>query len=201
MVKGRVGIRLMKRGNMTESNETPQPEAPKKICKKCHASIPKYSDTCPQCGANLKPVYKKAWFWVVIVLVALLVMLGGCTAACSKSVVDNTNTISSSNGSSSTGSSSSSASQQKYTVADEQIVDKGYGIYTLTGTFTNTSGKEISYVQLEYVLKDASGAQVGTAYANTTNLASDTPWKFEAYCSSTSDSAPATFELKDVTGF
>lgn len=183
------------------ANSAPSPGTTK-VCKKCKQLIPKYADTCPKCGANLKPVFKRAWFWVVIVLLLLLFGFMSCTATVSKSISDNTNAISTSNGTSgSSSSASSSASAQKYTLTDEALADKGYGAYGISGTFTNTSGKEISYVQLEYVLKDASGAQVGTAYANTTNLSPNTPWKFEAVGTPSNKATVASYELKDVKGF
>ena len=65
----------------------------------------------------------------------------------------------------------------------------------------NNSGTEKKYVQIEYVLKDESGAQIGTGLANTNNLAADGVWKYEALCSVSGDAAPATFEVADVTGF
>lgn len=89
----------------------------------------------------------------------------------------------------------------KYSVTDEQFVDEGYGMYTITGTLTNNTGKTVSYVQIDYVLKDADGAQIGTGWANTTNLTDGTAWKYEAFCSVRGDIAPASFELVDVTGF
>jgi len=196
-------------GSDMGQNDFQRASGPQKQCKKCGASIPKYSESCPQCGANLKPVYKKVWFWLIIVLVVLFALIGGCVNSCGKALEDSTNTISTSDGTSGSGSSATetssstdtSSSAQKYTVTDEQIVDKGYGMYVITGTFTNTSGKEMSLVNLEYVVTDASGAQTGTAYANTTNLADQTAWKFEAYVTSSGDQAPAAFQLKDVTGF
>ncbi|MCH4221484.1 MAG: FxLYD domain-containing protein [Eggerthellaceae bacterium] len=188
------------------NHQAQQNTVPQKSCKKCGALIPKYSDRCPNCGANLKPLYKKAWFWVLIVLLVFLLCLGSCAASCSKAVNDSTNSIStkttdsSSSAQSSGTAKSDDASKQKYTIADEQIVDSGYGNYKITGTFTNTTDKEVKYVQVEYVLKDASGAQIGTATANTTNLAANTPWKFEAAALSP-NGTPASFELKQVTGF
>ena len=86
-------------------------------------------------------------------------------------------------------------------MADEQLVDKGYGMYAITGTLTNTSGKDFGYVQVQYVLKDASGAQIGTAWGNTSSLADGVSWKFEAIASVNGDEPPASFELADVTGF
>lgn len=89
----------------------------------------------------------------------------------------------------------------EYAVTDEQLVDQGYGMYTITGTLTNNTGDTVSYVQVEYVLKDADGAQIGTGLANTNNLADGTAWKYEAFCSVSGDQAPASFELVEVTGF
>lgn len=88
----------------------------------------------------------------------------------------------------------------RYVISDETFVDNGYGSYAITGTFRNTSGEELSYVQLSYRMLDAEGAQIGTAYANTSNLVADGVWKFEAVYFN-ADTAPASFELADVTGF
>lgn len=168
--------------------------APTKECKKCHSTIPKYADKCPQCGANLKPVYKKAWFWIPIVLVLLILMVGGCSAACTQSVND----------SKVSGGTEVASSQttRNWQVSGEELNDKGYGLYSISGTFTSSAKKQLSYVQLEYVLKDEEGNQIGTAYANTSNLDPNTAWKFEATCFSTAnDAVPASYELKEVTGY
>lgn len=90
--------------------------------------------------------------------------------------------------------------ESEYTITDEAFADNGYGSYSITGTFTNTSGKELSYVQVQYRLLDADGAQIGTALANTNNLPDGSPWKFEAIYFST-DSEPASFELAEVSSF
>lgn len=86
----------------------------------------------------------------------------------------------------------------EYAIAEESLVDGGYGSYTVAGTFTNTSGKEMTYVQVSYRMMDASGAQIGTAFANTNNLPDGSSWKFEAVYFDTS-AAPASFELADVS--
>lgn len=88
---------------------------------------------------------------------------------------------------------------KKYAITDEQIVKDGYTA-KVTGTFTNNSGTEMSYVQVSYTLFDESGAQVGTALANTNNLADGGTWKFEALATATPDKI-ASFKLGDVTGF
>lgn len=89
----------------------------------------------------------------------------------------------------------------KYEVTDEAIESAGFADnYYITGTLTNNSGKDISYVQVEYVLLDSDGNQIGTGFANTNNLAKDGSWKFKALASS-SGGDPASYRLADVTGF
>ena len=86
-----------------------------------------------------------------------------------------------------------------YSIADEAMTGDDYSV-TITGTFTNNTDEDISYVQLSYRLLDAEGAQIETAYANTSDLAAGGTWKFEAMGFVGSDEV-ASFELADVTGF
>lgn len=58
----------------------------------------------------------------------------------------------------------------------------------------------MSYIQVEYNLYDADGAQVGTALANTNNLKAGGTWKFEAVGTASPDEV-ASYERVDVTGF
>ena len=83
-----------------------------------------------------------------------------------------------------------SADQQAYAISS----------VTISGTFTNNSDAEVSYVQVSYRLLDAEGAQIGTAYANTNNLPAGGTWKFEAMGFEPLSSV-ASYELADVTGF
>lgn len=92
-----------------------------------------------------------------------------------------------------------SGSSDKYSIADEQLSKDSYSS-TVTGTFTNTSGKELSYVNLTYTLYDADGNQVGNAYASTNNLADGSSWKYEAYCDADA-SKIATYKLADVSAY
>lgn len=91
------------------------------------------------------------------------------------------------------------ADASKYTIADEALSGDSYSA-TISGTFTNTSGKELSYVGVSYNLYDANGNQIGNAYANTNNLADGGSWKFDAYCTE-SLSDIASFKLGDVTAY
>ena len=87
-------------------------------------------------------------------------------------------------------------SQEPYTIADTS----NQFAYKITGTLTNNTDKEKSYIQIEYVLYDADGNQVGTALANTNHLKAGGSWKFEALGTVSPDQV-ASWERSDVSGF
>lgn len=90
--------------------------------------------------------------------------------------------------------------QESYTITDEAADTSNPYSYVITGTLTNNTDQDKSYIQVQYNLYDASGAQIGTALANTNNLKAGGTWKFEAL--GTSDpSQVASWERMDVTGF
>lgn len=90
--------------------------------------------------------------------------------------------------------------QTAYTVSDEALDSSNpFGLY-ITGTLTNNTDSDKSYIQVNYNLYDAEGAQIGTALANTNNLKAGSSWKFEAFGTAAPDEV-ASFELADVTGF
>ena len=130
---------------------------------------------------------------IIAIVVIVLIAIGACSGS---------DEVSSDQGDTST---DTSAKQEEkapeYAIEGEELVDEGYGFCKITGTLTNNSGSDKEYVQVEYVLKDADGAQIGTALANTNNLADVGVWKFEAVGSVSGDGAPASFERADVTGF
>ena len=90
--------------------------------------------------------------------------------------------------------------QEPYTVSDEAGDTSNQFAYKITGTLTNNTDKEQSYIQIEYVLYDADGNQVGTALANTNHLKAGGTWKFEAL-STVSPDQVASWERSDVSGF
>lgn len=50
----------------------------------------------------------------------------------------------------------------------------------IDGVIENRSGRTLRYVQITFVLLDASGRQVGTAFDNTNDLAAGRQWRFHA---------------------
>ena len=90
--------------------------------------------------------------------------------------------------------------QEPYIIADEAEDTSSQFAYKITGTLTNNTDKEKSYIQIEYVLYDADGNQVGTALANTNHLKAGGCWKFEALGTVSPDQV-ASWERSDVSGF
>ncbi len=124
---------------------------------------------------------------------ALAFTLAGCSS-------DATTETTASEAASTEAASTEAAPVEDYTVSDETLdTSNPYAAY-ITGTLTNNKDTDVSYVQVEYVLYDADGAQIGTALANTNNLKAGGSWKYEAYV--TADAASiASFELAEITGF
>lgn len=87
-----------------------------------------------------------------------------------------------------------------YSISDEGLDASNEYAAVITGTLTNNTDEEKNYIQVEYVIYDAEGAQIGTALANTNNLKAGGTWKYEAY-STVSPSEVDSWELADVTGF
>ena len=83
--------------------------------------------------------------------------------------------------------------QEPYTIADEAEDTSNQFTYKITGTLTNNTDKEKSYIQIEYVLYDAD-------LANTNHLKAGGSWKFEALGTVSPDQV-ASWERSDVSGF
>lgn len=90
--------------------------------------------------------------------------------------------------------------QEPYTISDETLdTSNPYGV-KITGTLVNNTDEDKSYLQIEYNLYDADGAQIGTALANINNLKAGGTWKFEAASMEKSEDV-ANWERVDVSGF
>lgn len=138
---------------------------------------------------------------VIVNVLAIAIVLG--TQSAYSSAIDEATkgTISTEDGSSAAAASTSaeSATADKYSIADEQMTGDDYTT-TISGTFTNLTDSQLGYVSVSYNLFDVDGNQLGTAYANTSNLDAGGTWKFEAV--GMYDQAKiASYKLADVTGF
>lgn len=97
------------------------------------------------------------------------------------------------------GETTSAETAGKYSIDGEELSGDAYSC-KISGVYTNKAGKDLSYVQVSYNLFDADGNQIGTALANTNNLADGGTWKFEAFGSVAADEV-ASYKIGDVTGF
>lgn len=97
------------------------------------------------------------------------------------------------------GETTSAESADKYSIDGEELTGDAYSC-KISGVYTNKAGKDLNYVQVSYNLFDADGNQIGTALANTNNLADGGTWKFEAFGSAAVDEV-ASYKIGDVTGF
>lgn len=89
------------------------------------------------------------------------------------------------------------APEEEYVIENVEMTADEFST-TISGTLTNATDKQVGYIQLSYTLYDADGAQIGTAFANTSNLDAGGVWKFEAVAL---ESDVADYKLADVTGF
>lgn len=138
---------------------------------------------------------------VIVNVLAIAIVLG--TQSAYSSAIDEATkgTISTEDGSSAAAASTSaeSAMADKYSIADEQMTGDDYTT-TISGTFINLTDSQLGYVSISYNLFDADGNQIGTAYANTSNLDAGGTWKFEAV-GMYGQAKVASYKLADVTGF
>jgi len=138
---------------------------------------------------------------VIVNVLAIAIVLG--TQSAYSSAIDEAakGTISTEDGSSvaTASTSAESGAADKYSIADEQMTGDDYTT-TISGTFTNLTDSQLGYVSVGYNLFDADGNQLGTAYANTSNLDAGGTWKFEAV-GMYGQAKVASYKLADVTGF
>lgn len=80
-------------------------------------------------------------------------------------------------------------------------LEKGYGYIHVAGDVRNNSGKQYSYVQVDFNLYDGQGNHIGTALANTNNLEPNSTWKFMAQPLMTGTANVTSAKLKGVSGF
>lgn len=139
---------------------------------------------------------------VVVNVLAIAIVMGTqsmYSAAINEATKGTISTTDGSAASAATATASTEESGDKYAIEGEELSGDDYST-KISGTFTNNSGSELSYVQVSYNLFDADGNQIDTAYANTSNLADGGTWKFEATAFKGIDNV-ASFKLGDVTGY
>ena len=149
-------------------------------------------------GKNMAEKKKKPIGKIVLIVVVVLVALG---AFGSLSGGDKGSDSSTSAGAAKTEQTEEKKPEQEpYTISDETLdTSNPYGV-KITGTLVNNTDEDKSYLQIEYNLYDADGAQIDTALASINNLKAGGTWKFEA-ASREKPEDVANWERVDVSGF
>jgi hypothetical protein len=138
-------------------------------CKECKKEISSKAKNCPQCGAKVPAKFS------VIKLIGGLVFGG---IALLFFMVDKPGTgITSQAGEAAA---ASKSAVQALTATNVAFTKSKSGNRMVTGTLLNTTGKKLSYVQVEINLFDGSGTQVGSTLTNVSNLDPGVSWNFEA---------------------
>ena len=101
---------------------------------------------------------------------------------------------------SSQSSDTASADDAQYVISGEELDTSNSYDAQIVGTLTNNSGKDLSYVQVEYTVHDADGNQIGTALANTNSLKAGGTWKFAASSLQPADEV-ASYERTGITAW
>ena len=73
----------------------------------------------------------------------------------------------------------------------------GYTV-TVTGTIENTTGKDLSYISVEYKIYDSSNAIIGTALANANSIGKGETWRFRAISLGTLNQRPIKVTLSEI---
>ncbi len=91
---------------------------------------------------------------------------------------------------------------EKLSVSNENVSIEyteylGYSV-KVTGSITNTTKNDLSYISVEYKIYDNSGAVIGTALANANSIGIGETWKFEAVSFDWFDSRPSKVTLNEI---
>lgn len=68
----------------------------------------------------------------------------------------------------------------------------------ITGTIENTTGKDLSYISVEYKIYDSDNAVIGTAIDNANSIGKGEKWKFEAMSFSFFDKKPEKVSFSKI---
>lgn len=86
-------------------------------------------------------------------------------------------------------------SDENISIAHNEYI--GYTV-TVTGTIENTTGKDLSYISVEYKVYDSSNAIIGTALANANNIGKGETWRFRAISLGTLNQYPLKVTFSEI---
>jgi len=95
-----------------------------------------------------------------------------------------------------------SGSDKLVEILDHEFYNNGAYDAGVSGTLENVSGEELSYVGVNVFYLDSEGVQIEEGLDNTTELAADRKWKFDAGYLGDDPSEIEEYEIKtDVTDY
>ncbi len=135
---------------------------------------------------------KKMPKWAIVVIVIIVIVVVGSI----------------SDGNSNSNNSQTSKKTNTVTKQEPLVLEDGhtgapdeYGMaYYIEGYIKNTTDKEFSYVQVEFISYDSEGNTLGTCLDNNSGLEANGRWKFKAICTSDADKI-ASYKLKEITKY
>lgn len=135
-------------------------------CKTCGRQIA-HGAICPRCGRDNRSLIDKYKFFVLAVLLVLFSIYGlinSIDSYMNRDVVED-----------------ESCKINKKDVKIEIVGShsNGFSLY-IGGTLVNTSGKDLTYVQILIPTYNDNGSRIGSAIATINNLKDGETWEFEA---------------------
>ncbi|MEA1931028.1 MAG: FxLYD domain-containing protein [Euryarchaeota archaeon] len=93
-------------------------------------------------------------------------------------------------------------SEQDVELLDHELYNEGQFDVGVSGTLENVSGEELSYVAVEIFFLDSDGTQIDEGLDNTTDLAPERRWEFDAMYLGDEADRIDTYEIEtDVSNF
>ena len=153
-------------------------------CHECNKDISSTAVACPNCGAKPKKKTTIGEFLSVCIGIVLAFVIFGGGSKTQDQTMNSPKPVNSIQQPTST-LATQNTTQNKVTVNSElSAEDLQFSKDTYTGfvkgKIVNTTGKKITYAQVEINLFDETGAQVGSTMANINNFEPNAVWKFEA---------------------
>ena len=135
-------------------------------CKTCGRQIA-HGAICPRCGRDNRSFIGKYKFFVLAVLLVLFSIYGlinSIDSYMNRDVVEEE---------------SCKINKKDVKIAIVGSHSNGFSLY-IGGTLVNTSGKDLTYVQILIPTYNDNGSRIGSAIATINNLKDGETWEFEA---------------------
>lgn len=141
-------------------------------CAECSKEVSSKAKSCPNCGVGVKKPVSPLKVFGFIAFGMLMVSIVKAVVSPDHIATQSTKSYAAL--------ASTASSSSALTANGEKFKRGQYGNLVYTGNIINTTGKKLSYVQVEINLYDKNNVQVGSTLANINNLEPGVTWSFEA---------------------